>query len=124
MENLDQEWFLANDSEITEVSFENLVSNQTLFKNDTPYVLFYRRLSSLDSDLTISVPNTKLVEIIENDNALYEREMATRATKAKFDLKQNFRDFDEDRDGGDGNDTQRFNLPNDSDKDSGPRIVF
>ena len=53
------------------------MSDLNLFKNDTPYVLFYQRLGSTLSQLELNI-DKKLVELIEQDNRLFEFEERTK----------------------------------------------
>lgn len=130
-------WYLANDSQITQVSYESLSSNQNLFKDDTPYLLFYARVTATTAtDLSqIKVPSKKLIEIIEQDNKIYEVEEKNRILKSKKTSQtsdkyseQNkafysSKDDDDDSSGSSGG-SPPDHCSNDSARDSGPRIVF
>lgn len=84
------EWLLANDSQISETSFEGLISNLDMFKNDTPYVLFYSRCVEprAESGL-IQISSKKMVDIVDKDNKLFEAEERGRLTRKR----QNNRTF-------------------------------
>lgn len=75
------DWYLANDSQITLRTYESLALDLNLFKNDTPYVLFYQRSGSTLSPLELNI-DKKLVELIEQDNRLFEFEERTRKIKS------------------------------------------
>jgi ubiquitin carboxyl-terminal hydrolase 35/38 len=88
------EWLLANDSQISETTFENLIANLGLFKDDTPYVLFYKRVSNTtfaaankekqiiqNFDFDFRIENKKLVDAIQQDNQICDLEEKTRLIK-------------------------------------------
>ena len=66
---------------------------QNLFKDDTPYLLFYSKLSSPNltgqtlinenNKSNIQVHSKKLIEIIEQDNKVFENEEKNRLLKSK-----------------------------------------
>ena len=136
-----ENWYLANDSTISKVSFESLASNQNLFKDDTPYLLFYSRVSddivntTTTSEL-IKVPNKKLIEIIEQDNVVFHAEEKNRMLKNKktspnddksslnSKIYYSSKDDDDDDSAGGGSNGLPDHCSNDSQRDSGPRIVF
>ena len=154
-------WYLANDSHITKVSFESLSSNQNIFKDDTPYLLFYSKSTHTtisnptsattnvistnitDSHLTlneqvIQVPNKYLIEMIDQDNRNFQAEEKNRLLKAKKNPQNDDRyatmnkfyyssrddDDDSSSSGGGGTNQPPNHCNNDSQRDSGPRIVF
>jgi uncharacterized UBP type Zn finger protein len=155
-------WYLANDSHITKVSFESLSSNQNIFKDDTPYLLFYSKLTHSTSNTTsstnvlttnitdsrttfneqvIRVPNTKLIEMIDQDNKNFQAEEKNRLLKKNPQNDDRYaainksyyssRDDDDDSSssgggggGGGGSNQPPNHCNNDSQRDSGPRIVF
>lgn len=77
------DWFLANDSQMSQTSFKSLISNLDLFKNDTPYVLFYTRCSNMSERDQIQVKNTRLIDVVDQDNRVYDVEEKTRLLKRK-----------------------------------------
>jgi ubiquitin carboxyl-terminal hydrolase 35/38 len=154
-------WYLANDSHITKVSFESLSSNQNIFKDDTPYLLFYSKLTHSTSNTSstnvlttnitdsrttfneqvIRVPNTKLIEMIDQDNKNFQAEEKNRLLKKNPQNDDRYaainksyyssRDDDDDSSssgggggGGGGSNQPPNHCNNDSQRDSGPRIVF
>ena len=151
------EWLLANDSQISETSFESLISNLDLFKDDTPYVLFYKRiedkqegnnlaegLSQQATDLNqeqeqpvgISIKNKKLTDIIQQDNQIYlleeknrlinkKKNKNTSSYSSKNKKSNSSKDDDDDDDqSGPRSSTQSHYCSNDSERESGPRIIF
>jgi len=125
--NEEFEWYLANDSHLSTISFESLFTNQGLFKDDTPYIVFYQRvLNENDSSrcpLTIHISQT-LTELIEQDSKLFklEENLKTQQSvkKAKIaDINKNF-NVPKDKDDDEGSSY----CGNDSQRDSGPRIIF
>jgi ubiquitin C-terminal hydrolase len=89
-----ENWYLANDSKISKISYESLSSNQNLFKDDTPYLLFYSKLSisnltveqtslNIENKLNIQVQSKRLIEMIEQDNKIFENEEKNRILKSK-----------------------------------------
>lgn len=72
-------WILANDEQLSIITYDTLMSNLTKFKTDTPYLLIYEKLTENDlisnkqQFLNLS-SNNKLIELINNDNKLYEKE--------------------------------------------------
>lgn len=87
------EWLLANDSQMSSTSFDGLMANLDLFKNDTPYVLFYARLKDFDTP-EITVSRRKLVDLVEQDNRTFEVER-TRSinSKKRFQVNNNNNNF-------------------------------
>lgn len=85
------EWLLANDSQISHASFDGLISNLNLFKNDTPYVLFYKRVcekSAPKNNDEIKISSKKLIDIIEQDNIVYELQEKSNLLKKKQNEKK------------------------------------
>ena len=147
------EWLLANDSQISETTFESLLANLKLFKDDTPYVLFYKRVHVDESsvsqmevdgsvalpqpapDVGISVHNQKLVETIQQDNQMCELEerarlvkkqskkAASEASLGKYGTRSPQRKDDDDSD-----ENSRLShmdsLYNNAQQDTGPRVIF
>jgi hypothetical protein len=134
---------LANDSQITASTYESLISSLDLFKNDTPYVLLYQKVTPsqvANSEVAASLElsscvHKKLQEIINHDNKLYEAEERKRLlsksnlfSKSKSNSQfswsndkssnSKFDKDDNDEDDGSNLNDSSFN------KDSGPRIVF
>lgn len=82
----DAKWLLANDSQITETSFDGLIANLDLFKNDTPYVLFFSKCDDSTNDSShIPIIDKKLLVEAENDNRAFELEKR-RLLKTKQNL--------------------------------------
>jgi hypothetical protein len=145
------EWLLANDSQINTSTYEGLISNLDLFKDDTPYVLFYRRLVSSEkpheeeSIDNVNISNRNLLNFIEQDNKMYTTEERTRIvnlinerklkSKAKqtsngssahnkFSYSSKEDDDDSSSSGGGGNGQPDNYCSSDSQRESGPRIIF
>ena len=133
---------MANDSQITSSTYESLISNLELFKNDTPYVLFYQKFNEktpsqkniMNLDIT-NVVNKRLVEFLEQDNRLFDLEEKKRILsksnnlkrKSQFSWASNNTNFNsnykfEKKDDDNEDENQGNHKP--SNLDSGPRIIF
>ncbi len=128
----DQEfqWYLANDSSITKVSFLQLIKTQNSFKDDTPYIIFYERIQDKPLTLNNSMLEVRknLIEIIEQDNKIFEVEEKNRALNKHMSdqfigplNKNNFssKDNDDDDEGAGG-----YNNKSSNGQNEGPREVF
>lgn len=139
------EWLLANDSQISETTFNSIVANQNLFKDDTPYVLIYRRQNLRDhveeSEIVANVNSKYFVDLVEQDNNMFSIEERTSklrkarrssndATGSSFDKHfYSSRDNEDDDSKGGGGGGGDFQAPlgecnSDSKIDSGPRVIF
>lgn len=81
------EWLLANDSQISTTTFDGLINNLDLFKNDTPYVLFYARLNIEPNSsplVDINVARKKLVDLVDADNRAFNIERNRSLNKRHF----------------------------------------
>ena len=126
--NEDFEWYLANDSHLSTISFESLITNQGLFKDDTPYIVFYQRVLNGNDEssrrpVTIQI-NQTLTELIEQDSKLFQLEenLKTQQSVKKgkiTDINKNF-NVPKDKDDDEGSSY----CGSDSQRDSGPRIIF
>ena len=153
------EWLLANDSQLSETTFESLMANLNLFKDDTPYVLFYKRVNEnsnkMDMDVVVEdtssigalqtttanfeIKNKKLIDAIQQDNQICEMEKRTRLMKrqqkrtnanstkigpSKNSNRKKDNDDDDDDNNGSSRLSQLSNFYDDSQRDSGPRVIF
>jgi len=156
------EWLLANDSQLSETTFESLMANLNLFKDDTPYVLFYKRVNEKETNntnkmdidvedtssiaalharpsaLNFEIKNKKLIDAIQQDNQICEMEKRTRSMKrqqkrmnantAKSGPNKNSNRKKDNEDDDDNNGSSRLsqlsNFYDDSQRDSGPRVIF
>ncbi|EFX73375.1 hypothetical protein DAPPUDRAFT_109864 [Daphnia pulex] len=82
--NSTEPWFMFNDSQVSRTDFESLISLSRKYPTDTPYLLWYRRVSD-DQDgsfpdqgkSTPSVPlilPTDLKRMVDEDNAKFVQE--------------------------------------------------
>ena len=125
------QWYQANDSSITKVSFEHLMRTQNSFKDDTPYIVFYERIKEkpLISNNSKLEVRKKLIEMIEQDNQIFEAEEKNRVfakpmsnqfigpmNKNSYSSKD---DEDDDKDG-DGD----YSNVSSGGQNEGPREVF
>ena len=87
-ESANNEWLLVNDAAVSALnSYESLVANLNMFKDDTPYILAYKRKSSTSADETpFTLKNKNLLEFIEQDNRMFEMEERSRRPKRKIVL--------------------------------------
>lgn len=121
------QWHQANDSSMTKVSLENLLRTQNIFKDDTPYIVFYERIKAnplMTNNSKVEV-RKKLTEIIEQDNQIFEAEEKNRVfNKPKSHQfigplnKNSYSSKDDD------DDTEDFNKVSSSGQNEGPRQVF
>ena len=138
------EWLLANDSQINTSTYDGLISNLNLFKDDTPYVLFYRRVLDTDNDESTeidneNIKNKNLINFIEQDNKIYVVEEKNRimnmikmkkqsknAASSSIHNKNSYssREDDDDVGGGSSSGQPDNYCSSDSQRDSGPRIIF
>lgn len=70
-------WYLFNDSQVSKTDFDTLIGRSNKYPNDTPYLLWYRRVENPDnscftSDLPTLPPELK--RLIDEDNAQFVRE--------------------------------------------------
>ncbi len=120
------QWYQANDSSMAKVSLENLLKTQNIFKDDTPYIVFYERIKAnpLMTNNSKMEVRKKLSEIIEQDNQIFEAEEKNRVfTKPKSNefigpLNKNTYSSKDDDD-----DPEDFKVTS-SGQNEGPRQVF
>jgi ubiquitin carboxyl-terminal hydrolase 35/38 len=138
------EWLLANDSQINTSTYDSLISNLNLFKDDTPYVLFYRRILDTESDESTvidneNIKNKNLINFIEQDNKIYVveeknrimnmikmKKQAKNSTNSSLHNKNSSSSREDDDDVGGGSSSGQSDnyCSSDSQRDSGPRIIF
>ena len=132
-------WLLINDEQITRITNETFLNNQNIFKNDTPYVLFYRRLNtsprspSTSSATTnqIDVKNKRLIDQITIDNSKYLKEIEEKRLKRRIQTTNNksnkfIKTKNNDDDGSNDDDDEQppSYCNNNSHIDNGPRFVY
>ncbi len=70
-------WLLANDESLTLISSKTFNDNLNQFKNDTPYILFYKNLNTVENvgfaDVDQNIP-AFLKDLIAVDNRIYLKE--------------------------------------------------
>ena len=66
-------WILFNDSNVDFSSFENFTNIAKKFRNDVPYILFFRKVDFRDQDPTGKLPDF-LCKEVELDNAKFLEE--------------------------------------------------
>ncbi|UJR22109.1 hypothetical protein I4U23_025174 [Adineta vaga] len=70
------EWFLLNDDLVTSSSYEAMMDNCAQYTSATPYVLFYQRIDSQQTEDSRQIHiRQSLIEQISEDNINYEREL-------------------------------------------------
>ncbi|KAI9558636.1 hypothetical protein GHT06_015424 [Daphnia sinensis] len=84
-------WFMFNDSQVSRTDFDSLISLSRRYPTDTPYLLWYRRLtdnqvgSALDvGKTTPAVPlilPSNLKQIVDEDNAKFVQERLRSASR-------------------------------------------
>lgn len=103
------EWYQANDSSVTKVSFENLISAQNTFKDDTPYIVFYQRMhENLENDREQINIRRHLIDMIEQNNKIFEAEERNRALARSKSAQVNTTDLH-----------KNINYPKDDEDDAG-----
>ena len=125
-------WLLINDEQITRISNETFLNNLNVFKNDTPYVLFYKRLDTSSRSPTnkIDVKNKRLIDQITIDNSKYLKEVEERRLKRRTQTSNNkynkFIKTNNNNDDGSNDDDEQppSYCNNNSHIDNGPRFVF
>jgi ubiquitin carboxyl-terminal hydrolase 35/38 len=125
-------WLLANDEQLSLITYENLIQNLNKFKTDTPYLLVYEKISNL---VTFNEPsiginennilNKTIVDLIGNDNKLHEKEYEQAKLKnsknknsSSAQIYSNYRNND------DNNDEPPDFCNNNSHMNDGPKFVF
>lgn len=118
------DWYLANDSVVTKVSFENLVSTQNTFKDDTPYILFYEKMSGKEKPSGFEAAKN-LIEMVEQDNKIFEIEEKDRQKRAttSSSVNSNSNVSNDKKDNDDDGGPSSHYSSNES-KNDGPRIIF
>lgn len=118
------EWYLANDSVLTKASFESLMSAQSTFKDDTPYILFYEKLSGEEVPTQFEA-RKNLIEAVEQDNQVFEIEERDRKKKTTTsrNLNTNINSSNSKKDN-DDNDGPSSHNPSNESQNIGPRIIF
>jgi ubiquitin carboxyl-terminal hydrolase 35/38 len=82
--NSTEPWFMFNDSQVSRTDFESLISLSRKYPTDTPYLLWYRRVSDVQDgsipDTGKSTPAVPLIlptdlkRMVDEDNAKFVQE--------------------------------------------------
>ena len=133
--NNEKNWILANDEQLSSITYENLIQNLNKFKTDTPYLLVYEKISNvsrdefkLDFNLN-NILNKTIFDLIEKDNKVFDKEFEqaklkhvknknSNANSSSIIYSPNFRNNDDNDDG-----PPDF-CNNNSHMNNGPRFVF
>lgn len=111
------DWYLANDSHLSQVSIERLMSKASTFKEDTPYIVFYERIKE-DNDQTVPEfkVNANLLNLIEEDDRIFDIEEQEERAKASRAARINTK-RDDDNDGANGGNGSN------NDWNTGPNLI-
>lgn len=112
------DWYLANDSHLSQISFESLISKPSTFKDDTPYIVFYERIKEETVAPEFKV-NANLLNLIEQDNRVFDLEKQEESTKATSSYKYDNTKRDDDNDGSNSGNGSGSN----SNWNTGPNLV-
>ena len=142
-------WLLANDEQLSPISYENLIQNLNKFKTDTPYLLVYEKITkatsvaavSTDGESSLSlgefnqnnILNKTIVDLIGKDNKLHEKEYEQAKLKhgknknnnasSSSIIYSNYRNNDDSDDGSGSNEPPDY-CNNNSHMNDGPNFVF
>ena len=129
-------WLLANDEQVSLISYENLTQNLNKFKTDTPYLLVYEKISNVvafnneSSSMIISemnqnnILNKTIVDLIGKDNKLHEKEFEQAKLKTGKNKNSSSSIYSNYRNNDDNNDEPPDFCNNNSHINDGPRFVF
>lgn len=112
------DWHLANDSHLTQVSIESLMSKASTFKDDTPYIVFYEKIKE-DNNQTVPEfkVNENLLNLVEQDNRIFDLEEQEERAKTSSTYKTDNTKRDDDNDGANGGNGSNSNW------NTGPSLI-